>query len=141
MPRAFVLSCLTLVLGLGLAFGLPTLAYAEAEVALSGAWQKKNYTTRGGWRIVKEEGSTFLELTDDFETKRAPDLKIFLSPANAGDLNSGNATRGAILVAKLKSSRGAARFAVPASVDLDKYKSVALHCQKYSALFAASPLR
>jgi hypothetical protein len=121
------------------AFVVP--APALADTAKTGTWQAATYSgTRGGWRIVQDEGGRYFELTESFEVKSAPDLKIFLSPRAPAELGDKNATVGSVRVAKLTSHKGRARFALPAELDLAKFRSVALHCEKYSVLFAKSAL-
>ncbi len=112
----------------------------RADPIRQGRWENVAYDgTRGGWRIIEADGARYVELTSDFETEKAPDLKIFLSPLRTKDLDSKNAMRGAVRVAKLTSIRGAARYKLPA-VDLAKFQSIILHCEQYSVLFARSGL-
>jgi hypothetical protein len=121
------------------AFVVP--APALAETAKAGTWQAATYTgTRGGWRIVEDGDARYFELTESFEVRSAPDLKIFLSPRAPAELGDKNATVGSVRIAKLTSHKGRARFALPAGIDLAKFRSVALHCEKYSVLFAKSAL-
>ena len=75
-----------------------------------------------------------------FKTATAPDLKIFLSPQTSGQVTSRTATKGSVLVSRLKSSKGDQSYALPANLDLSKYKSIIIHCEKYSKLWGASKL-
>ena len=101
----------------------------------SGTWTKKSFAIKGSWKIENQEISL-----SNFSTKAAPDLKVFLSPLSASDLNNKNATTGAILVSKLQSVKGNQRYALPEGTDLSKYKSILIHCQKYSKLWGAASL-
>lgn len=113
---------------------------ARADVIRSGSWQKVTYEIKGGWKIVDADGKRFVELSTDFEVQRAPDLKIFLSPLAPDKLTRNTVTRDAVLVGKLASFKGALRFELPGSVDLRRFKSIVLHCEKYSVIFADSAL-
>ena len=80
------------------------------------------------------------KLSDDFKTKSAPDLNIFLSRAELPTLNGKNATRDAVLVAPLKSAKGSQSYAIPEGVDLSEFRSIVIHCVEYSKLWGGSAL-
>ena len=101
----------------------------------SGTWTKKAHVIKGGWKIENRQ----VDLSN-FSTKGAPDLKIFLSPLSASELNNKNATKGSLLVAKLKSTRGNQSYVLPQGADLSKYKTILIHCQKYSKLWGVASL-
>ena len=101
----------------------------------SGSWTKKNYAVNGTWKIENQQ----VQL-NQFSTTKAPDLKIFLSPLPVSQLNDKNATQGAKLVAKLKSPKGTQSYALPKGIDLTKYKSIIIHCEKFSKLWGAASL-
>ncbi len=117
---------------------------AESQTAsqtlFSGVWTKKSFKSSGEWAIVKEDGKIFVKLSADFRTRKAPDLKIFLSPRAAADANGKNATEGAVLIAPLSSNSGAQVYEIPAGVDLNAYKSILIHCEAYSKLWSAADL-
>ena len=100
-----------------------------------GTWTKKSHRVQGTWKI--ENSQVALE---NLSTKSAPDLKIFVSPLSVDQLNNKNATKGAQLVAVLKSSKGSQTYALPKGLDLTKYKSIIIHCQRYSKLWGAAAL-
>lgn len=112
---------------------------AAAALGQSGKWTKKTNSINGTWSISESGGKKVLSLKG-FKTANAPDLKIFLSPKTASAVSSKNATQGSVLVAKLKSNKGDQKYTLPANVDLSKYKSVVIHCEKYSKLWGAGKL-
>lgn len=105
---------ISLVLGATIlgASALPTLPAAsavaqDAETVLhSGEWSKASFKSSGTWQIVERDGSRFVELSSDFKTRNAPDLKIFLSSQPSDSLTGKNATDSAILISELESNRG-----------------------------------
>ncbi len=101
----------------------------------TGKWTKKAHAIKGTWKIDANQ-----IVLKDFATKKAPDLKLFLSPRTVSELNNQNAVKGSILVAKLKSSKGDQSYALPKGVDLSKYKTVIIHCERYSKLWGAAAL-
>ena len=135
MNRTFLKNA---VLFLGILFAASFGAHAET-VLKSGSWTKKSYSVAGSWKIVKDGTTTKLVLTG-MKTKSGPDLKLFLSPTVVGSLNGKTATKGAHKIAALKSSKGGSEYVIPSSVDLSKYKSLALHCEKFSKLWGAAAL-
>ncbi|MEL6559987.1 MAG: DM13 domain-containing protein [Bacteroidota bacterium] len=110
------------------------------EINLSGKWTKKSYTVNGSWKITKSGNTYQVTLDNDFKTKSAPDLKIFLSKKEAGQLNSKNATDGAVLVSKLNKASGGQSYQISESVDLSQYKSILIHCEQYSVLWGVANL-
>ncbi len=119
----------------------PAVAQDSGETVLfTGEWAKKSFNSRGVWSIVEEGDERFVVLSDDFRTRGAPDLKIFLSPKAAGELNGDNATDGSFLVAELSSNRGGQRYALPADLDLSQYASIIIHCEQYSKLWSVATL-
>ena len=115
-------------------------AQDASETLHTGVWKKKTSKSSGEWSIVKEHGRTFVKLSDDFKTRKAPDLKIFLSPLSAAAANGKNATEGAVLISALSSHKGAQIYEIPAGVDLAAYKSILIHCEAYAKLWSAADL-
>ena len=113
----------------------------SAQTLPSGEWTKKSFGVSGSWGVVQEDGQRFLVLDDRFKTKNAPDLKLFLSKQSLESTTGKNATSNAVLIAKLKSAKGAQRYAIPDSVDLGSFDTLLLHCEKYSKLWAGASLR
>jgi len=115
------------------------------EVVFSGEWERESrWTTfEGSWTIVKEGDGYKVVLGDDFEAKKAPDLKIFLSKAALGDISGKNAVKKGdpVLVAKLTSYEGKASYAIPAGINPADYATIIIHCEEYSKLWGGSPLK
>ena len=120
-------------------------AQAQTEVVFSGEWERESrWTTfEGSWSIVKEGEAYKVVLGDDFEAKKAPDLKIFLSKAKLGDISGKNAvSKGSpVLVAKLTSYKGKASYAIPAGINPANYTTIIIHCEEYSKLWGGASLK
>lgn len=132
-----VRTVLIVVAVLGAALTTSNAAYADDH---GGTWTKKSQKIAGAWKIVETAEGRFLELDDSFKTRRAPDLKLFLSPLEAGNVNAKNATSGSVLIAKLQKAKGAQRYEIPPDIDLDAYQTLVLHCEKYTKLWGVSAL-
>jgi len=123
------------------AFAVETSVSAEAgDLLYSGVWTKKSFKSSGAWEIFAEDGKTFVKLSDDFATRKAPDLKLFLSPLAAKDTSGKNATKGSVLIAPLTSNKGGQVYEIPEGVDLDDFKSILIHCEEYAKLWSAADL-
>ena len=46
---------------------------AASETIASGSWTKKSFKVSGTWSIYTENGTTYVALSDDFKTRKAPD--------------------------------------------------------------------
>ena len=122
------------------ALGIAFATAAAAEVRSSGTWSRQETKIAGSWSIVEEGGELFVKLSDDFKTRSGPDLKIFLSPADLDRLNGKNATSGSVLVARLRSPKGGQSYPLPSGIDLSRYRSIVIHCEKYAKLWGGSSL-
>lgn len=121
----------------------PVVAPAAAPTVLysSGLWKKDANSVTGVYRIVAApDGSRTIVLGRDFRTKAAPDLKIVLSPRASGTVTSRNVLSNGRVISPLSSNQGAQSFPIPAELDLADYRSIAIHCEQYTKLWAAAPL-
>ncbi|MCX5930680.1 MAG: DM13 domain-containing protein [Cyanobacteria bacterium] len=123
-------------------------AVQAAEMgAHSGTFQKAEAPVSGSFMIKKEAGKQMLVLSSDFKTNdMAPDLKVIFSPSATPltatkspgyPLKPGSYT----ILSALKSSKGAQSYVIPASIDLNKQKSVLIWCKKFNATMAWAPLQ
>ena len=130
-----------LVLAAVIALVLLSAAGPSAEdVARSGTFTRQDYKIAGSWSIIEQDGKWHVRLSDDFKTKSAPDLKIFLSPADLDTLTGKTATRNSVLVAPLRSSKGGQSYELPDGVDVTRYRSIVIHCEQYSKLWGGGSL-
>ncbi len=117
---------------------LPMTVSAEETVVVQGTWTKKTQKASGNWQIVEtEEGQTVIKFDDAFKTKKAPDLKVFLSPKNGNEANNKNAQEGALFIGDLSSPKGAQSYEVPEGVNVSEYQSILIHCEAYTKLWSA----
>ncbi|OEK02755.1 hypothetical protein BFP97_15015 [Roseivirga sp. 4D4] len=117
----------------------------QQEVVYQGEFDNySRWTTfEGSWKIVKSGDSHQVVFGDDFNAKKAPDLKIFLSKADFDDIESKNALKDGdpVFVAKLTAYKGAATYDIPSTIDLSQYKTIIVHCEEYTKLWGGSPLK
>ena len=107
----------------------------------AGAWKKQDFNVKGTWTLENKADGQYITLSDEFKTKSAPDLKLFLSKNNYSGITGTNATNNAVQVAVLKSAKGGQSYKIPAGIDVSAYQSLVLHCEQYSKLWASTPLK
>ena len=106
----------------------------------SGTWTKKTNKIAGTWSIVEKNGKKSVVLDKAFKTSKAPDLKIILSPTESSKLTNKNAMKKAVVISLLKSPKGAQSYHIPKGIDLSKFKTIAIHCERYSKLWGSASL-
>ena len=113
-----------------------------ARGAFSTVLYRGNALTSGHWSIERTDTGTFLVTGEDFYAKSGPDVRFFLSPLPAEAINASNAVEGSLFVKLLKPGEysGVHRYKLPDGIDLSTYRSVVLHCERYSVLWSTSPL-
>ncbi len=118
----------------------PAVFADDGDVLFQGKWTKKTKKIEGTWKIVEDGGERYIILDEKFKTKKGPDLKIFLSTKTLDTVSNKNAVKGSVKVALLKSNKGAQRYQISAEVDLSRYKTLLVHCEKYAKLWGAAKL-
>jgi len=124
--KTFLLSCLLFV---------SVLAHAE------NTFTKINYNIKGSWRLEEKDGKQVLILDESFKTRNAPDLKLFLSPLPIEQVTNENATTNSAFVAELTRNKGAQTYTLPDSINLSDYKSLVIHCQKFTKVWGGANLK
>lgn len=125
-------------------------AAAQAQsIVAQGPWTKVDYEVAGHWKITRHDEQLFVVLGDDFETKNGPDLHILLSPKPLKQLTDANASQDALVVGLLQSSddsvlfkkmKGAQRLVIPSEARLSDYRTILIHCVRFSHLWAGAEL-
>lgn len=104
-------------------------------------WSKKNYSVQGDWAVETKDGVSYLVLKDNFKTRKGPDLKLFLTKKSSSTIGKNEAveTHGTFL-ANLKSYKGKQSYKLPPNIKLSDFKSIVIHCEKYTKVWAASAI-
>ncbi|MEO0490617.1 MAG: DM13 domain-containing protein [Cyanobacteria bacterium J06659_2] len=111
----------------------------------SGTFVSAEHPTQGTARLVSTPSGTVLEFEEDFQTDNGPDLVVVLH--TAVDV-IGSTTPPAyplqesdyITIAPLQSVQGMQQYAIPDTIELSAYQSVAIWCQQFNATFGAASL-
>ncbi|MEM8718807.1 MAG: DM13 domain-containing protein [Cyanobacteria bacterium P01_G01_bin.39] len=91
------------------------------------------HPTAGKVQIIEENGTKYLEIGQDFQSDRGPDLKVILHKASIvkQSVQEGDY----INLGALKSFSGSQRYLIPVQINLNEYQSVAIWCEKFNAIF------
>lgn len=99
---------------------------------------KKKNKINGDWSFKQEGNKTYLIFYGNFKTKKGSDLEIFLTKKNMDQVTSKNALEASIFLENLKSNSGEQKYLIPSNIDLSQYKSIIIHCKKYTILWGGS---
>jgi hypothetical protein len=122
---------------LTLALIFTTTSYAQK----GNTWIKKNYSVSGDWSVESDAGKTYLVLHSDFKTSKGPDLKLFLTKKNVSTIGKSEAIeKHGLLLGKLKSYKGEQRYLIPNNIAISDYKSLVVHCEKYTKVWGATAI-
>ena len=120
---------------------------AEPGVIKAGDFVSGEHDTSGVARIINSDGQFVLELDETFQTSSmGPDLVVVLHRSEdvigsteppAFPLQEGEY----VVLAELESFSGSQRYAIPADVNLDDYRSAVIWCRRFNATFGAATLQ
>lgn len=116
-----------------------TTTTATSPSAKAGNFQPGGHPTKGKVTVVTEQGKQYLEFDQNFKTDNGPDLFVILHTSDAPPV-SGIKEKDYVTLAPLQKISGNQRYALPANVKLENYKSVAIWCRKFNATFGYASL-
>jgi hypothetical protein len=88
--------------------------------------------------LADENGNRFIRFVD-LATDNGPDLKVYVS-ANPVDGPEGAFDDDFIDLGRLQGNIGSQNYEVPAGVDLSRFRSVVIWCDRFNSAFGAAPL-
>lgn len=115
-------------------------AQSPAETLAGGTWINKSYDIHGSWKIVARDDARYIVFDEDFKTRRGPDLKVYLSTRSVAEVSDKTVAASSIEIAPLQSRKGAQEYEIPEDLDLADYRSLLIHCKKYSHLWGGGDL-
>ena len=111
-----------------------------SQTIKKGTWDRQNKSIKGTWQVVTKDDGTYIVFSDDFKTKKAPDLELFLSTKQAKDINKKKVVQEAISVSKLKSHKGKQSYKLPSNLKIVDFSSIIIHCRDYNIFWGAGNL-
>jgi hypothetical protein len=109
----------------------------------AGSLISHEHTTSGTVRILRQPNGDRLLTLENLDTSNGPDVHVWLSAAEVVEGTGGWFVAGAADhydLGLIKGNQGNQVYAIPAGVDLKKYKSVDLWCVQFSVSFGAARL-
>lgn len=89
-------------------------------------------------RVARDGGERLLRL-EEFRVTNGPDLYVYLAahrqPRSRADVDEGFLNLG-----RLKGNIGAQTYAIPADIDLARYRSVVIYCRAFHVVFSTASL-
>jgi hypothetical protein len=121
----------------------PFAADRDAQPIYTGKLSGKLHETSGRATVYHQpDGTLTLRLTD-FHTSNGPDVHVVLATADDPALQ--NAAPGKALasveVGGLKGNEGDQDYKLPANTDIARYRTVAIYCERFHAVFGAGALQ
>ncbi|MDX1933195.1 MAG: DM13 domain-containing protein [Capsulimonadales bacterium] len=113
---------------------------SSSVLVTTGKFRMVTHKTSGTATIFeKPDGTRELKL-ENFATADGPALHVFLVAAGDARDNASVKKSGFLDLGKLKMRKGVQTYAVPANIDLWKYRAVTIWCDKFSVNFGTAPL-
>jgi Electron transfer DM13 len=115
---------------------------SAAKTLETGVFHGKVHQTSGRATIYQEaDGKLILRLTN-FKTSNGPDVHVILIAAKDADddANFLKSDTPRVELGSLKGNEGDQNYDIPAGIDLAKFQTVSIYCERFNANFGAAPL-
>lgn len=119
--------------------GSPALSPTSDQGATQpqGVFTSVDKPTSGSAQIVTRSGKRYLELSQDFQTERGPDLFVLLHRAETPQAYK---AQDSINLGSLQQVSGRQSYLIPAEVDLSQFHSAAIWCRAFNVTFGYARL-
>jgi hypothetical protein len=117
----------------------PLAASAAPASLIQGSFVSAAHSTAGTATIYKlDDGSRILRLSD-FSTSNGPAVHVILADhaINGNDVEDAKS----VDLGDLKGNTGNQNYAIPANVNLDDVKAVAIYCERFHVNFGSATLK
>jgi len=88
--------------------------------------------------LIEVEGRRYVRF-EDLHVDNGPDLKVYLSPEPASSEEGAFDDR-IVSLGDLKGNIGDQNYEIPANVDLDRFRSAVVWCERFGVGFAVAPI-
>lgn len=114
---------------------------APAAPKLSGIFitADAGHPTEGSITVVEENNQLYLDIASNFKTVRGPDVNVLLHSAETVPVAINEADY--VSIAPLDSFSGEQRYLIPADINLEDFKSVAVWCARFNVTFGYATLQ
>lgn len=115
-----------------------TVAPGPTEIA-GGAFVSLDHGTTGRLRVLDLGNGSRVVRLEDLETDNGPDLFLYLT-TNPVEGVEGAFDDEFVNLGRLKGNQGDQNYDLPAGVDLARFASVVIWCDRFDSAFGAAPL-
>ena len=115
-------------------------APSGAQLLATGTFTGYAHETEGTATVYEVDGKRVLRLSD-FRTSNGPDVKITLVAAADVKDDATVKSAGYLNIAPMKGNVGDQNYELPSDLDLTKYRTVVIWCERFAVNFGAAPLR
>ncbi|MFB3813517.1 MAG: DM13 domain-containing protein [Terriglobales bacterium] len=120
---------------------LPTAQAAMPEQPLaSGMFHGVAHETSGKATVYRLGDGTRMLRFSNFKTSNGPDVHVYLVAADDAKDNDTVKRAGFIDLGSIKGNIGNQNYALPADLDLSKYRSATIWCRRFGVNFGTAPL-
>jgi Electron transfer DM13 len=110
----------------------------EPQELARGRFRGLAHDASGTALLIDVEGKRYLRF-EHLEVDNGPDLKVYLSPEPASSEEGAFDDR-IVSLGDLKGNIGDQNYEIPASVDLDRFMSAVVWCERFGVGFAVAPV-
>lgn len=114
-------------------------ADSSARTLLAGSFVSQEHSTSGRASVVELPGGGRSLRFEDLDTSNGPDLRVYLSTAQA-DADWKAFDDDFVELGKLKGNKGDQNYEIPAGLDLSKYGRAVVWCKRFSVPFGVAAL-
>lgn len=112
---------------------------AGPRTLASGTFTSFEHDTNGQAKVIDLGGGKRILRFEDFSTSNGPDVRVYLSAAPATSDGDRFDDR-YVELGELKGNIGNQNYTIPASLNLDRYRSAVVWCKRFSVAFGAAAL-
>ena len=109
----------------------------QPAFAAEGNFVRADKNTEGSVKIVEENGTRYLELSEDFRTGRGPDVFVLLHRQATPE---SYAEEDFINLGMINRFRGSHRFEIPEGVEVSDFQSAVIWCRQFNTTFGYAEL-
>ena len=122
--------------------GAVTASTTETAPALlaTGMFHSNAHETKGTATVLDVGGGRRVLRLTDFATSNGPDVRVYLVAAADVQDDATVKTAGFVELGPMKGNIGDQNYEIPASIDLDQYRTVTIWCKRFSVNFGSAPL-
>ncbi|WP_261717615.1 DM13 domain-containing protein [Streptomyces sp. FZ201] len=116
---------------------------AQPEVLARGELISHEHDTSGSVKLVRLADGSHVVRLENLDTSNGPDLRVWLTDAPVKQGVGGWRVFDDglhVSLGKLKGNKGSQNYVVPADLDLTRYSSVSIWCDRFDVSFGAAEL-